>query len=136
MEYLASCDLLTYQTDGWEDKLRRNLYGHAAAKMGDYPVILGLDNLTGERATAKNILVSMERVLKDMGLESGASFIGLTTDNPTTMQAFRRLAEKKFPWILVSVVQHVLQLLLTVFLDFCLLASRLQQHHRRHCQLR
>ena len=44
MEYLKSCSLLTYQTDGWDDKLHRSLYGHLAARMGDYPVLLGLDD--------------------------------------------------------------------------------------------
>ena len=70
--------------------------------MGDYPVVLALDDMTGGRTTAPNILASMERGLAAMDQEKAENFIALTTDGPTTMKAFHRLAKAKFPWLMVG----------------------------------
>ena len=38
---------LTYLLDGWEDAMRRSIYGSLLAEVGEHPVVLGLHELTG-----------------------------------------------------------------------------------------
>lgn len=38
---------LTYLLDGWEDKIRRSLYGSMAAEVNQHPVVLSLEDMTG-----------------------------------------------------------------------------------------
>lgn len=104
MDLLATRRNLTFLIDGWEDELRRSLYGSVAAQVNEYPSMLALEDMTGKRATAENVLVVMKNALRKMGLDDGRAFIALVTDNPTTMQAFRRLASSsgEFKWLLVS----------------------------------
>ena len=42
---------LTLLFDGWEDALKRSLYGTIAAKVNQYPIPLSLDDITGQRGT-------------------------------------------------------------------------------------
>ncbi|VDC01418.1 unnamed protein product [Peniophora sp. CBMAI 1063] len=102
MDLLATRRNLTFLIDGWEDELRRSLYGSVAAQVNEYPSMLALEDMTGKRATAENVLVVMKNALRKMGLDDGRAFIALVTDNPTTMQAFRRLASSsgEFKWLL------------------------------------
>jgi hypothetical protein len=38
---------LTLLLDGWEDKIRRSLYGCLAAEVNQRPVVLSLEDMTG-----------------------------------------------------------------------------------------
>lgn len=93
---------LTFLIDGWEDKLKRSLYGSLAAEVNKYPVVLNLGDMTGCRGSATGLMETAERALKTMEVEDGENFIAITTDNPTVMQAFRRRFREKFYWVLVS----------------------------------
>ena len=99
---LKSRKRLTLLFDGWEDKLRRSLYGTVAAERGEPPCVLSLDELTGSRGTAEKYLETTKGALKKMDLDDGLNFVALTTDNPTVMQAYRRLMQNVYYWILVS----------------------------------
>jgi hypothetical protein len=98
---LKSSKRLTLLFDGWEDKLRRSLYGTVASQINDAPVVVSLDELTGSRGTADQYLETMLGAMKVMELEDGENIIALTTDNPTVMQAFRRKFGLKYPRALV-----------------------------------
>ncbi|KAJ7229317.1 ribonuclease H-like domain-containing protein, partial [Mycena haematopus] len=97
---LQSSELLTMLEDGWEDRLRRSIYGCVAAAINISPIIMSLDDLTGERGNADKCLDIAVNSLKLMGDPDGKKFIALTTDNPTTMRAFRRRFQEKFFWVL------------------------------------
>ncbi|KAL1685827.1 ribonuclease H-like domain-containing protein [Schizophyllum commune] len=88
--------------DGWEDARRRSLYGSVAAQVDSFPVILALEDCTGERGTAVNVLKTMRSSLEMMKIDNGLNFVALVTDNPTTMQSFRRMATApvNYPWLL------------------------------------
>ena len=95
---------MTLLFDGWEDRLRRSLYGTVAAERGEPPSVLSLDELTGSRGTAEKYLETTKAALKKMDLDDGRNFVALTTNNPTVMQAYRRLMRNAFFWIIVSLV--------------------------------
>ncbi|KAJ7735342.1 ribonuclease H-like domain-containing protein [Mycena metata] len=61
---------------------------------------MALNDLTGERGNALKCLEITVESLRLMGDPNAKNFIALTTDNPTTMQSFRRLFQDKFFWIL------------------------------------
>ena len=92
---------LTFLIDGWEDKLKRSLYGAIAAEVQQFPVVLSLADLTGHRASSDKILEAAVQALQTMELEDGRNFVALTTDNPTVMQAFRKKFQNKYYWIIV-----------------------------------
>jgi len=104
LERLKNRSKLTYLIDGWEDILKRSLYGSVAAGVGQYPTILALDDMTGNRATAEGIMNATERAMRDMDLLDGMKFIAITTDNPTVMQAMRKKFQAKYFWVLVSTI--------------------------------
>ena len=93
---------LTVLFDGWEDKLRRSLYGTVAAKIGEYPTVLSLDELTGHRGSAEKYLETAKKAMKNMEIEDGRNIIALMTDNPTVMQVFGRKFQNIYYWVLVS----------------------------------
>lgn len=95
---------LTLLIDGWEDKLRRSLYGTVASEVNQYPVVLGLEDMTGHRGSAEKILATSQKAMDAMELGDGHNFIALTTDNPTVMQSFRGRFQFKFPWVLVCIL--------------------------------
>ena len=95
---------LTFLIDGWEDKLKRSLYGVIAAEVHQFPVVLSLTDLTGHRASADKILEAAVQALQTMELGDGHNFIAVTTDNPTVMQAFRRKFQDKYYWIIVHLI--------------------------------
>ncbi|KAI0747746.1 hypothetical protein C8Q80DRAFT_1353696 [Daedaleopsis nitida] len=64
---LQKMKLLTLMIDGWEDVLRRSVYGSLLAELGIRPVVLGLTDLTGQRATADNIVAVIELSMKKKG---------------------------------------------------------------------
>ena len=39
---------LTFLLDGWEDLLKRSLYGALAAEVNQYPIVLSLADMTGK----------------------------------------------------------------------------------------
>ena len=47
---------LTYLMDGWEDSQKRSIYGCMVAEVSNFPVVLGLEELTGVRATADHLV--------------------------------------------------------------------------------
>ncbi|KAI6042900.1 hypothetical protein EDC04DRAFT_2878284 [Pisolithus marmoratus] len=75
---------LTYLIDGWEDRLKRSLYGSMAAEVNQYPVLLEVSELA----------------LKKMEIEDARNIIAVTMDNPTVMQSFPRKFQDKFNWVL------------------------------------
>ncbi|KAJ7487952.1 ribonuclease H-like domain-containing protein [Mycena latifolia] len=99
-ERLQRSKLLTLLEDGWEDRLKRSIYGVIAAGIDTFPVVMSLDDLTGERGNTAKCLDITVNSLQLMGVPDARNFIGLTTDNPTTMQSFRRLFQHKFFWVL------------------------------------
>ena len=104
MTWLKARKRLTLLFDGWEDRLWCSLYGTVAAERGEPPSVLSLDELTGSRGTAEKYLETTKAALKKMDLDDGRNFVALTTDNPTVMQAYRRLMRNAFFWIIVSLV--------------------------------
>uniref|UniRef100_A0A0W0GAT8 DUF659 domain-containing protein n=1 Tax=Moniliophthora roreri TaxID=221103 RepID=A0A0W0GAT8_MONRR len=92
--------ILTLLIDRWKDLLKQALYSTAAAQVGEYPIVMGLRNLTGLRGEAQKILETALLAMKDMAVEDAACFIALVTDNPTIMQSFRRKFEERFPWVI------------------------------------
>lgn len=97
---LKKRESLTLMTDGWEDRLRRSIYGTLLAEVGFRPVVLGLEDLTGKRATADAVLTVVEGALQKKEV-SPSQVVALVTDNPTTMTAFRRNYQLRYPWTIV-----------------------------------
>jgi hypothetical protein len=91
---------LTLLLDGWDDALRRSVYGCLLAEVAVHPVILSLHELTGRCATAENLVEVADKALERKSMNPSA-VIATCTDNPTTMQAFCRLLADKYSWILV-----------------------------------
>ena len=87
--------------DGWEDLVKRSLYGTLAAKVNELPIILGLDDLSGKRADAETLVKTAQDALDNMEVGDMRRFIAATTDNPTVMRAFRRILGNKYSWLLV-----------------------------------
>ncbi|KAF8580655.1 hypothetical protein K439DRAFT_1415198 [Ramaria rubella] len=84
--------------DGWEDVQRRSLYGTLAAEVGKPSTVLSLEDVTGQHGDAKKMgevvgggMVKMELVPRQ--------HVGLVTDNPMVMKAFRRFWVSKYPWV-------------------------------------
>ncbi|KAJ6459106.1 ribonuclease H-like domain-containing protein, partial [Mycena sanguinolenta] len=100
-ERFQKAKLLMLLEDGWEDKLRSSIYAAVAAGIDSFPIVLSLDDLTGERGNADKCLEIAEKSLELMGAPEGRNLIALTTDNPTTMQSFRRKFQDKFFWVLI-----------------------------------
>ncbi|KAG1837559.1 hypothetical protein DFJ58DRAFT_862853 [Suillus subalutaceus] len=79
---------LTLLLDVWEDLLRRSLYGSLAVEVNHPPVVLALENMTGQRGTAENLVtVSRDRhrygqPVRVTGMGTGLDF--KTCDPPHT----------------------------------------------------
>lgn len=98
---------LTLLLDGWEDKLKRSLYGSVATEVKQYPVVLALEDMTGNRGNATNLLATSKKAMDQMEIGDGKQFIALTTDNPSVMQAYRRKFTESFYWVLVCFFTHL-----------------------------
>ena len=92
----------TFIIDGREDDLRRSLYGSAVARVGEPTLVLGLEDLTGHRGSALKILEAADTAMEEMGIEKASCILGLVTDNPSVMKAFRKSFVNKYPWVIVS----------------------------------
>ncbi|KAJ6540757.1 ribonuclease H-like domain-containing protein [Mycena capillaripes] len=119
VDRLQNSKLLTLLEDGWEDMLKRSIYGVVAAGIDSFPIIMSLDDLTGERGNAAKCLDIAVNSLQLMGVPDARNFIALTTDNPTTMKAFRREFQKKFFWVLILTFACFLHSLNTLVGDIC-----------------
>ena len=93
---------LTVMVDGWDDAVRRSLYGTLACERGDTPSMLGLEDLTGQRGDAVAVLDVVEKAMKGSGIEPKKQVIAAVSDDPNTMRKYRRLLEEKYPGIIVS----------------------------------
>jgi hypothetical protein len=82
--------------------LKRSLYGSVAVEVNHPPVVLALKDMTGQRATADNLITISQKAMDQMEVGDGKNFIAVMTDNPTVMQAYCRKFEEQYPWILVS----------------------------------
>ena len=102
IDWLKDHTKLTLLLDGWEDCLKRSLYGSVAVEVNHHPVVLALEDMTGNRGSADNLLAVMQKAMNKMEISDGKSIIAVTTDNPTVMQAYCRKFQEKFPWVLVS----------------------------------
>ncbi|TFY74736.1 hypothetical protein EWM64_g9276 [Hericium alpestre] len=91
----------TVLTDGWEDLLKRSVYGTLLAQVSEFPVVLGLKNLSGERNTADKILETVDDALTKKDVLA-SKVLAVCTDNPTTMRAFRRKFSEKYPWVITT----------------------------------
>ena len=91
---------LTTMVDGWDDCVKRSIYGSLVTAPKERPVILGLADLTGERSTANKIVEISDEALKKKNVEP-ENVTAIVTDNPTMMKAVRRKWTEKYPWVLV-----------------------------------
>ncbi|RPD67877.1 hypothetical protein L226DRAFT_548734 [Lentinus tigrinus ALCF2SS1-7] len=98
---LKELRLLMLLFDGWEDALKRSIYGTIAAKVNHHPIPLSLDDITRQRGNADTLVETTEKALRSMELQDMRNFAAVTTDNPTTMRKYRRLLQKKYPWLLL-----------------------------------
>ncbi|KAF9235775.1 hypothetical protein BU15DRAFT_89437 [Melanogaster broomeanus] len=80
----------TLLLDGWEDLLKRSLYGSVAVEVNQHPVVLSLEDMTGNRGNADNLVLVTQKAMTKMEIGDGKNIIAITTDNPTAL----------FPWIL------------------------------------
>jgi hypothetical protein len=96
MTQLKARKRLTLLFNGWEDRLRRSLYGTVATERREPPSVLSLDELTSSRGTAEKYLETTNGALKKMDLDDSRNFVALTTDNPTVMQAYGQLMQNTF----------------------------------------
>jgi len=106
--------LLTMMIDGWEDRVRRSIYGSLVTEPRERPVVLGLEDLTGERGTANKIVEISDEALKKKSVQP-TDIIAIVTDNPTTMKAVCRKWTEKYPWVLVRMSSIELCFPLTTF---------------------
>ncbi|KAF7296811.1 DUF659 domain-containing protein [Mycena indigotica] len=90
----------TLLIDGWEDGLRRSLYGTAVARVGEPTIVMGLHDLTGCRGSAEKIFDAAEKSMTRMGIKNAGCFLAAVTDNPTVMKAFRKKLETKYKWLI------------------------------------
>ncbi|KAJ7602520.1 ribonuclease H-like domain-containing protein [Mycena rosella] len=93
--------MVTLLFDGWEDKLRRSLYGTVGTGMDECPSLISLDNMSGYRGSADKYMETIVGGLEKMEMADAKNVIALTTDNPSVMQSFRRKFQARFPWVLV-----------------------------------
>ncbi|THH03924.1 hypothetical protein EW145_g5898 [Phellinidium pouzarii] len=92
--------MLAHLADGWEDAAGRSIYGVVAAEVKKDPVVLGLSDLTGQRATAGAVVTVCNENMAKMDLKARQS-AALCTDNPTTMITARRLWVETYTWMIV-----------------------------------
>ncbi|KAJ7506402.1 hypothetical protein B0H11DRAFT_1903779 [Mycena galericulata] len=64
---LKSSKLLTMLEDGWEDRVKRSIYGNVAAGIDAFPIIMSLNDMTGERGNAPKCLDIALEALQLMG---------------------------------------------------------------------
>lgn len=101
MKRLSLMRCITLLVDGWDDTIRRSLYGTLACEREETPVMLGLEDMTGQRGSSEAVLKVVENAMTSMDV-NGNQVIAAVSDDPTTMRKYRRLLEAKYPKIIVS----------------------------------
>ncbi|KAF8973343.1 ribonuclease H-like domain-containing protein [Flammula alnicola] len=99
LRHLDGRNNLTYLMDRWEDIQRRSVYGCMVAEVSQFPVVLGLEELSGVRAMADHLVQVSNRALTKKNIKP-TSINAICTDNPMTMQAFRRKWTTEHSWII------------------------------------
>ncbi|KAG2074550.1 hypothetical protein BDR04DRAFT_1115437 [Suillus decipiens] len=69
-------------------KLKRSLYGSVATEVKQYPVVLVLEDMTGNHGNARNLLATSKKAMDQTEIGNGKQFIALRMDNPSVMQAY------------------------------------------------
>ena len=111
---------LTLLLDGWEDCLKQILYGSVAVEVNRHPVILALEDMTGNRGYADNLLAVTKKAMVKMEISDEKSVVAITTDNPTVMQAYCWKFQENFPWVMVT--SHLYKMnFCWIFVDICML---------------
>ena len=100
MERIQDRRGLTLLIDGWEDIAKRSLYGAVLTERGKHPVVLGLTDLTGKRASADVLVGVCDNSLQKLCF-SASQLGALCSDNPSVMKKLRRLWETKYSHIIV-----------------------------------
>lgn len=103
MKRLESRRELTLLLDGWEDASRRSLYGTLACERDTTPVMMGLQDMSGERGDARALVRVVKKAMADMGVQA-QQCIAAVSDDPNTMRKYRRLLQEEYPWIIVSIL--------------------------------
>ncbi|KAG2058709.1 hypothetical protein BDR06DRAFT_980167 [Suillus hirtellus] len=88
---------LTLLLDGWEDLLKRSLYGSVAVEVKQLPV-----------------------AMKTMEIDDRKRVIAVTTDNPTVMQSFHRKFQESYFWTFLCFL-HSLNTLIGEICSFLLM---------------
>ena len=68
LEQLENSRNQTLLYDEWEDGLGKSIYGAVHASVGEYPIILGLDDMTGWWGTAEGYLESIKGAMWKGGI--------------------------------------------------------------------
>ncbi|KAF9234431.1 ribonuclease H-like domain-containing protein [Melanogaster broomeanus] len=109
---------LTLLLDGWEDLLKRNLYGSVAVEVNQHPVVLSLDDMSGNRGNANNLVAVTQKAINKMEIGS-------------VMQAYRRKLQELFPWILTfACFLHSLNTLIGEIVAYPLMMKTITQTTR------
>ncbi|KAI5891653.1 uncharacterized protein SCHCODRAFT_02668963 [Schizophyllum commune H4-8] len=90
---------ITFLIDGWDDIGRQSLYGTVAAGINQFPIVLGLKDMTGQRGSAEKMLEAAEEAIRNAQLPI-EDMIATCTNNPTVMQSFRHKMEDRYFWML------------------------------------
>ncbi|KAF9455585.1 ribonuclease H-like domain-containing protein [Collybia nuda] len=77
MERLVGQTNLTYLMDGWDDAMRKSVYGCMVVEVGEYPVVLGLHELTGMWGTADTLVEVSNQALAQKDIDVSAIIAGL-----------------------------------------------------------
>ncbi|KAG1738251.1 hypothetical protein EDB19DRAFT_1714857 [Suillus lakei] len=73
-------------SDGWEDLLRRSLYGSLAVEVNHPPVALALENMTEQRGAAENLVAVSQKAMK-LGTGNFSSLSLQTIRQPCSLTA-------------------------------------------------
>lgn len=103
IERLRGRNNLTALADGWDDRLRRSVYGFCLSEVNESPVIIELQDFTGARNTADNVRVALDEQVRKKGVD-WRSVVACCTDNPTTMIKMCRDLSAKYPWVIVCIL--------------------------------
>jgi hypothetical protein len=96
-----------------------------------FPIIMSLRYPTGVRGDADKCLSIVVEVLTLMGVPEARNFVALTTDNPTTMQSFRRKFQAKYFWVLTfACFLHSLNTLVGEICAYPLMKKTVSQANR------
>ena len=90
----------TLQLDGWSDKKRRSLYGYTIGKIGEYPRVLDVLDISKEFHSSERLVDVTSNVMQKW-MENMNKVVAVTTDSPNVMVRFRRLLQEKYDHLLV-----------------------------------